>query len=98
MSDHAASGYDFLASMDHFLNYGYVFKTPTYFLMAEEGEIEGVGRCWFIWYLSHKGERLLDLLKLMPYELPYIAFCRHFRKNQSLRIYELDKLKKHGHA
>lgn len=91
---------DFATTFDYFFTYGYVFKTPTFFLMAEEA-LHEKGPVWLVWYAGNRGRDMLKVfLTLMPYELPYIAFSRASSRDQKkLHLYETSRLKriaKHG--
>lgn len=90
------AGADFEATFNYFMTYGYVFMTPDYFLMAEEGFLPEYGPMWFVWYASTEDTvALAALLRLTPYELPYIGFSRALRKNpEKIRVYRTDRLRK----
>lgn len=86
---------DFPTTFDYFFTYGYVFKTPKFFLMAEEA-LHEKGPLWLVWYAGNRGRNeLKTLLSLMPYELPYIAFSRiSSRDTKKLHIYETSRIKR----
>lgn len=93
---HEAAGMQFSAAFDYFFTYGYVFKSPTYFMMGEEATHPEYGPLWLIWYAGYRGNAgLLEFFRLMPYPLPYIAFSRAFSKDPAkLRVYDTEKLRR----
>lgn len=85
----------FVEDLEIHLLGGYVFSTPSYFIMGRAVNADGtneqivdptyhfeVADCWHV-YLAAGENPFGEFLRLMPYELPYISWER---KNR-LRIY-----------
>ncbi len=62
------------------LEHGYVFSTPTCFLMGYQSNDT--------WHVSLCAGDLLEALSLMPYRLPWVRFER----NNKLRYYKTERL------
>jgi hypothetical protein len=89
---------------DHLAN-GYLFSTPSLFVMAKAVEIRDP-RCAIrdnpdprtpdpasriAWYITYARGDLRILRSLVPFPLPYIAFRRHRHGRERLRVYSFDR-------
>ena len=74
-------GLDFKADYEYCQLYGYIFQGPDFLLMGHEVE-DG----WFVKLAI--GKNCIPLfLRLMPFEKPYIHFCRvHLGRTEPIRI------------
>lgn len=96
---HKIYGVDFSLCFNYFFYYGYLFKSPDYFIMGEEAVSHQLGEVvWYIWYAAYRGKSgIKDLIKLLPYDLPYIAFSRPLRGDldkSRVRYYSLESLRR----
>lgn len=73
--------------MDHLVN-GYVFSTPSLFLLAKAVALEDNRVAWYITYA--RGERRA-LLAQLPFPLPWIAFKRLRKGRERRRVYPFDR-------
>ncbi len=99
-------GEDFIKLLDYYINCQegeekYFFSSPTYMLAGEIKEDE-VGRYWHISYAASRSENTLDMfLKLAPFPLDRIKFCRYQKMNEEdpYKFYKwktLKRLSKYG--
>ena len=91
--------------LTHIMHGGHVLATRDALVMGfrchaadvERGEPMSIhdaredGDCWFVWLAAGK---LAEVLKLIPFPLPHVAFARMGR----LRIWSLAELTRHGRA
>lgn len=78
----------------------YVFKGDDYFMMGwyqwpqgRDGEPDEP--YWVVYFAYTAGRVRLDtLLRLMPYPLNYVAFCRGLRGKKDLKYYSVERLRK----
>jgi hypothetical protein len=80
-------GEDFIKLLDYYINCQqgeekYFFSSPTYMLMGEVKEDED-GRYWHVAYAASRSGEWLDIfLKLAPFPLDRIKFCRYHKMHQ----------------
>jgi hypothetical protein len=82
---------DFEELLLEYMKQGFVVAGQDCFLLAKPAQLDDERPAWFVHFaLGSLGE----LLKLMPYKLPFIAFHRHGQGR--LRVYETDALIERG--
>jgi hypothetical protein len=69
---------------------GAVVMGPTQFAMGCAIDFDGK----YAWFIDTAVGRLQDLVKLFPFPLPYIAFCRRV-KGDKLKIYKTERFLRH---
>jgi hypothetical protein len=70
---------------------GAVVNTPSYFAMGKAVDYDGK----HAWYIDTAVGRLSELIRLLPFPLPYIAFHREKVRNGKLHIYETQRFLRH---
>ena len=97
----------FYADLKNYLKYGFVISFPTIFILAkpinkkskniDENWVFNSTDAWFIDLLIKKNnEPLGELLRYIPYELPFIGWRRYFkRNNEKVVFFRYSKITKH---
>lgn len=90
---HIKSGSDvpFEAVLGIFIREGYVWSSPTEFVLAREIALRVGGRinCWFV-HLAAGVSPLRRFMELAPHRNEYVAW--HRRGNKKMHVYLWDKL------
>lgn len=79
----------------------YVFKGPDWMIMGHRvnkgevfGNLEAPDDYWFIFYASNHSNTLAHFVRLVPYELPFIGFCRPLKNKFDITLYPWQRIKK----
>jgi hypothetical protein len=96
---HTAACYDFPTVLDHYWTHQYIFKTPTYFMMA--GHDPKRPDAWLIWWLEiHPDARkrvtsrqlMRTLLHCVPFHKPWIGWSRPHKGRPKVNYYSTKRL------
>lgn len=96
---HRVANYDFSTILDHYFTKQYVFKTPTYFMLA--GEDPQRQDAWLVWWCElhpdiarHLRTRTVmrTLLHCVPYHRPWIGWARPLKGRVDVKYYSTERL------
>ena len=96
---HSLALYDFPTTLDNYWANQYVFKTPTYFMMA--GHDPSREDAWLVWWLEiHPNARatitsrqlMRVLLRCVPFHKPYIGWARPYKGRVNVTYYSTRRL------
>jgi hypothetical protein len=79
------SGLDFGQDLLYYMQHGYVWSWPDFFMMAKPIERDGK-RGWFVQMLVGN---LGQLLAVIPCPLDFVAFCRN--NDENMRVIDFEK-------
>ena len=92
---------DMFKDISVYMNYGYVHKTPTSFILAktvdkdsntppaEQWNVSNPN-AWFV-HMALGEDCIPYWINLMPYKLPYVGWARE-NKKKPIRFYDLNKI------
>lgn len=81
-------GWDFEHEVRYFINTGYLFSTPEYFIMGSR-----LKDAWFIQMAVGEG-CMKKFMELMLFRLPYIKWCRFFKGDKRVRCFKTEQLER----
>jgi hypothetical protein len=84
----ATNGYDFAEALERNYQQGFVFSTPTFFIMGSDRD-----GAWFIEGMAGDMSRAWSIL---PYELPRMTFERFDNNLRSVPLSSLKRLTHHA--